>query len=309
MIFLERDEIAALVDMRLAAPAIEAAYQASTANEIELPPVGHITFPDHNADCHIKFGHHRSQPTFVIKVATGFPNNDPARAPTGNGVSIVMSAETGETLAILYDQMLLTDVRTAVGSAIATRLLARPDACKLLVVGTGAQAGQQIKAHRELLDRELDISIWGRSPEKASGMAAKHDADVATDLEAACRNADIIVSVTGARSPIIASDWIQPGTHITAVGADAPGKHELAFELLNRADHLAADSIEQCLDHGEFSMLDTSRHGDVVELGTLITSPPVRSDDQLSIADLTGTAAQDIAIANCILTAHAEQGS
>ena len=121
-----------------------------------------------DADCHIKYGHRRGDDVFVIKVATGFPANDPSVAPANNGMSLVLSAETGEVRAVLHDEGLLTDVRTGLGGAIASRTLARDEATRMLVVGTGVQARRQIEAHLELLDRDLDIAVWGRSPARAS---------------------------------------------------------------------------------------------------------------------------------------------
>lgn len=100
MIELNRAEIEALIELQTAAPAIESAYIASSRGEVNLPPVGHITFPERRADCHIKFGHLLKDPNFVIKIATGFPQNadqeyaDQGLA-TGNGMVLVLSAVTG----------------------------------------------------------------------------------------------------------------------------------------------------------------------------------------------------------------------
>jgi len=147
MLIVERAEIEAAVDLTVMAAAIERAYIAASAGDIELPPVGHIAFPEVDGDCHIKFGHRRGDPNFVIKVATGFPHQAAVGGPTGNGLSLVVSAETGSVRAVLHDEMMLTDIRTGLGGAIASRLLARDDASKLLIVGTGVQARRQIEAH------------------------------------------------------------------------------------------------------------------------------------------------------------------
>lgn len=132
MISLSRTEIEALIDLPSIAPHIEEAYRLTSAGEINLPPVGHITFPDLNADCHIKYGHLVGSDSFVIKVATGFPSNAALGLETGNGLVLVMSAKTGVVQAVLHDEMLLTDVRTGIGGAIASRVLARK--------GTGGSA-------------------------------------------------------------------------------------------------------------------------------------------------------------------------
>jgi ornithine cyclodeaminase len=308
VLIVGRAEIEAAIDLPSMAMEIESAYRAASAGDVELPPVGHITFPAVDGDCHIKYGHRRGDAHFVIKVATGFPQQASNLAPTGNGLSLVVSAETGEVQAVLHDEMLLTDVRTGIGGAIATRLLARRDASRLLVVGTGVQTRRQIEAHVALIDRPLDVRVWGRSLEAAEQVVNDVEptghVTVEPDLAAACREADIIVTTTAATAPIIESDWIRSGTHITAVGADAPGKHELERQLLRRADVLAADSRQQCLDHGELSAIagDTDPAPTVVEIGELIAGQTGRRrDDDITIADLTGIAAQDIAAANSVL--------
>ena len=308
MLIVARSEIEAAIETRSLAVDVEAAYVAMSAGEFELPPVGHLTFPDVRGDCHIKFGHRRGDDDFVIKVATGFPGQAALGEPVGNGIFLVVSATTGQVRAVLHDEMLLTDVRTGIGGAIASRRLARSDVQRLLIVGTGAQARRQLAAHLELLDRPHAVSVWGRSPDSASRVLVDVDAPtgsrVATDLADACRASNLIVTTTDATSPIIDGEWIEPGTHITAVGADAPGKHELDPKLLRSADLLVADSTSQCLDHGELSAIAHEQRiaSQVVELGALLATPTItRSSTDITIADLTGVAALDIAAAQHVL--------
>ncbi|MEL7097498.1 MAG: ornithine cyclodeaminase family protein [Pseudomonadota bacterium] len=309
MIHLNRFEIEALIDLNVAAAAVEDAYRAASKGEITLPPVGHLTFPG-AADCHIKYGYRAGDRFFVIKIATGFPRNAARGHPTGNGLVVVMSAETGAVIATLHDEMVLTDIRTGLGGAIATRALSRADSRTALIVGTGTQAHWQIKAHAALLPH-LRFEVWGRSPAKIAALIATLPSDLpvapAPELETAARATDVIVTATGATSPLIKSQWIQPGTHITAVGADAPGKQELECDLVASAHIRAVDLVSQCFDHGEFAhaakrgLLDQAN---VRELGDLLCAAPARANtNQISIADLTGIAAQDIAMASVVLDA------
>lgn len=313
MISLNRSEIDALIDYLSAANAIEDAYRAVSLGTVNLPPVGHITFPEFEADCHIKFGHIQNDSNFVIKVATGFPNNAVVGHPTGNGLSIVVSAQTGAVKAILHDEMMLTDIRTGIGGAIATRLFARAESQRILIVGSGIQATRQIEAHNRLLSPNTTFEIWARSPEKAEQIADRFsdivNVSAVGDLEKACRAADVIVTCTGATRPVIKRDWIQSGTHISAIGADAPGKQELETTLVTDADGLFADLSQQSLDHGEFStaskkqLIDKSQ---VKSFGEVLLDPRLgrQADDDITIADLTGLAAQDIVMANIVLSAH-----
>ncbi|MEM6986352.1 MAG: ornithine cyclodeaminase family protein [Pseudomonadota bacterium] len=316
MVILNRREIEALIDMPSASDEIAEAFRAASRGDVNLPPVGHISFPPIQADCHIKYGHLEGDAQFVIKVATGFPLNSASGLPTGNGVSLVLSAETGAVEAVLHDEMVMTDIRTGIAGALATRALAREDAQQVLIVGTGVQALRQIESHRALIGEHLRFTVWGRSSAKCNAVVAQVPTPgtiaVSTDLAQSVREADIVVTATGAIEPLIDSDWVQPGTHITAVGADAPGKQELATALVARADLLVTDSLAQCLDHGEVShahreqRLDT-RH--TTELGTLLADGHNgrTRDDQITLADLTGIAAQDIAIAQHVLSAwHAK---
>lgn len=316
MLYLKRPEIEALVNIKKAFPAIEKAYIAMSEGKVNLPPVGHITFPSLDADCHIKYGHIKGDDFFVIKIATGFPLNANHDLPNGNGMLLVLSAQTGEVIAMLHDEMHLTDVRTGICGAIASHLLARSDAKKILIVGTGIQARMQIEAHAAKFDKSLEFYVWGRSRDKtkilADELADKYPITIADDLEAACKQVDIIVTTTGSTQPIIKSDWIKSGTHITAIGADAPGKQELETTLVSEADLLVADSKKQCIDHGEIeeAVKQGLVHNDNIrELGDILANKNIgrKSSDQITIADLTGVAAQDIAIAGVVLNAFSKQ--
>lgn len=310
MISLTRTEIEALIDFTAAAQAVEAAYCATSLGQVNLPPVGHITFPQ-RADCHIKYGHMAGDPTFVIKIATGFPQNEARGLPGGNGLVLVLSAETGMVEAMLHDEMVLTDIRTGIGGAIASRALARADSKAILVLGTGPQARRQIEAHAALMP-DVSFQVWGRNAarrdELIAGLGPQIEVLPANDLEAAAQQADIVITATGSTAPILQSDWVRAGTHITAVGADAPGKQELEVSLVARADILTVDLVSQCLDHGEMSHAAAKgliTGDDLQELGALLSGNGRcrESESQITIADLTGIAAQDIAMANTVLVA------
>jgi ornithine cyclodeaminase/alanine dehydrogenase-like protein (mu-crystallin family) len=316
MITLTRSEIEALIDFDAAAQAIKAAYVVTSLGQVNLPPVGHITFAQ-GADCHIKYGHMAGDANFVIKVATGFPENDAKGLPSGNGLVLVLSAVTEMVEAMLHDEMMLTDIRTGIGGAIASRALARADSRVALVVGTGPQARRQIEAHAALMPN-LSFQVWGRASTKVDDLIADLAPHIgvkrAYDLEDATRSADVVITATGSKSPILKLDWVQPGTHITAVGADAPGKQELEIGLVARADVLAVDLVAQCLDHGEVSHAAAKgliTADDLHEIGTLLngTSLGRVDDSQITMTDLTGIAAQDIAMANTVLAASKAQAA
>ncbi|WP_112662631.1 ornithine cyclodeaminase family protein [Microvirga flavescens] len=316
MLILRRENIQKQVDWNRAIEALKEGFKAASAGKVAMPPVGYLGFPKVGGDCHIKYGHVDGDAIFVIKVSTGFYHNVDNGLPSSNGLSLVLSAETGQPIALLQDEGWLTDLRTGLAGGIATQVMCRSDATRVGIVGTGTQARLQIRAvHHLLNDRALTFQVWGRDSEKVStyrddmaafGIAVKK----ASSLEGLCRNSDIIITTTPATEPLIQSAWIGPGTHITAIGADAPGKRELDVELVSRADAILVDSRVQCADHGEIAtaaamgLVSTDR---CIEIGEVLggsVSLTRRSED-ISIADLTGLAVQDIAIAKVTLSAGA----
>ncbi len=312
MIQLSRAEIEQLVTVdEGAVAAVRDAYVAITDGRGNVPPVGHIAFPATNGDCHIKYGHIAGDPIFAVKIAAGFYDNPAKGLPSSTGIILAISAETGEVRAILNDEGYLTDLRTGIGGAVATLALARADAGNVLIVGTGIQARYQSRALAALAGRPLSFRIWGRSPEKTAEIVAELaqdglDAAPAADLEAACRAADIIVTTTPSTEPLVRSDWVRPGTHITAMGADGPGKQELETALVARADIRASDMKTQSLGHGEFShacLAGLIGRDDCIELGAVLagTTAGRRAAEDITIADLTGVATQDIAMARTVL--------
>lgn len=308
VISLTRQEIESLLNFSAATRAIRQAYVSTSKGQVNIPPVGHITFPG-QADCHIKYGHMQGDENFVIKIATGFPQNNARGLPNGNGVLLVLSAETGALKALLHDEMFLTDVRTGIGGALASQRLARSDSKNVLIIGTGIQARMQIDAHAKIFSHALSFTVWGRDRAKAELVASEMagvDVSVATSLKDAAEAADIIVTTTGTNTPVLMSDWVKDGTHITAIGADAPGKQELETKLIRRANLLCVDLKSQCADHGEVATAINEHmisENDLIELGSILDDldTPLRSLTDITIADLTGIAAQDIAIANAVL--------
>jgi len=313
---LSRPEIEALLQIEDGFDPIKDAYIAVTDGRCDLPPVGYLSFPDAKGDCHIKYGHIAGDSVFVIKIATGFYDNPSKGLASSNGIMLALSAETGEVMAILQDEGYLTDLRTGIGAALATKAGCRGDAQRVGVVGTGIQARIQIRCLNALIpDAGLVFSVWGRSEKKMRQLAqdlAAHQISVTVqpDLKTLCVNADILLTTTAAKTPLIRSSWISDGTHITASGADAPGKQELDSALTARADLLILDSDAQCIDHGEVAipaeagLLSPDRYR---TLGKVLSGQQAgrSAPSQVTIADLTGLGSQDIAIARTALDAYA----
>ena len=309
---LNKSKIMELFQFDNAARDISEAYVASSNGHVQTGDVVHLSFPETNGDCHVKSGHIRHTDSYVIKIASGFYNNPSKGLPSSNGMMLAFSARTGEPKAILRDEGWLTDMRTGIGGAIATKALAAENAKKVLIIGSGIQAQFQAKCLASLMpERPFNFNIWGRNISSASTLVEELqsnnlNADVAKNLDEEVSLADIIITTTPATSPLFGDNLVRPGTHITAIGADTHGKQELPTSLIESVSLLVCDMTSQSLNHGEFQVInDTDLSKKVVELGNILSNSCAgrASDNDITIADLTGIAAQDIAITSGIIDA------
>jgi ornithine cyclodeaminase/alanine dehydrogenase-like protein (mu-crystallin family) len=263
-------------------------------------------------EVHIKSGFMAGSKVFAVKVSAGFQENTARGNPVWDGVVMAFDASTGAPLAIVQDGGLLTDWRTAVAGAVASHALARADAKTLGVIGTGIQGLWQPLAHKTVIDFER-LLIWGRNPEKANAIQVQLEPqlpgvkiEVINDLEQLVRESEIIVTATGSTEPLIRSEWLQPGTHITAVGADDDRKRELELGVLERADVIVVDSLLVNQKYGDIAQAlkaGTLQASSLIELGTLLANPILGrgSSEQITVAKLVGLGVQDLAAVEVVL--------
>ena len=290
-------------------------FVAYSEGRAVVPPVGELLFDNPPGDVHIKYGYIKGDEHYVIKIASGFPENSKGELPSNNGMMLVFKQETGEPVAILADEGHLTDLRTAAAGAIAARHLAPKIVTRIGILGSGTQARLQLMYLRKVIPCR-NVLLWGRNPEtvehslehmKAAGFSVECAGDPG-EVAAAC---NLIVTTTPAVKPLLNSHDIVPGTHITAVGSDTEDKQELDPDILARADLVVADSISQCVLRGEIShalragviSMDDSKK--LVELGQIIARQAEgrTAPHQITVADLTGVAVQDIRIAVAVCRA------
>lgn len=286
---------------------MEAAFVAYSSGLAIVPPVGELLFESPPGDVHIKYGYVRGEPYYVVKVASGFYNNPALGLPTGNGLMLLFSQATGALEAVLLDHGLLTDERTAAAGAVAAKYLAPQQPNCIGIVGTGAQAELQLR-HLAAVSSCRDVLVWGRSNSHAEGFCERladspFQITVASNIDALINAARLIVTTTPAVSPLL--DRLQPGTHVTAMGSDTADKQELDASLLAAADLVVSDSRAQSGSRGEvFRALQAGQVTlkKVLELGNIISGEVAgrTSAEQVTIADLTGVATQDIAIATAV---------
>ena len=312
---LELDEIKRLIDIPQLIQAIEAGFVLYSDNKVVVPPVGFLHFDQPPGDVHIKYGFVKNDDVYVLKMASGFYNNAELGLSAADGLILVFSQQTGHLKLILLDKAWLTDIRTAAAGAVAAKHLAPNVVNHIGIVGTGVQARMQLELLKDVVDCQ-SCFMWGRDANKVQGMiedlkASKTIQDwglqlkAATDIDELASMCNLIVTTTSAREALIHADQVKKGTHITAMGSDDHGKQELAAELLARADRVVADSISQCVDHGEcFHAVKNNKieEDSILELGNVIKNPELgrSSEDQITVADLTGVAIQDIQIAKMV---------
>jgi ornithine cyclodeaminase len=301
------EEIKAVLPTLDLLPAIEQAFARYSAGEAIVPPVGELLLE--KGEVHIKYGCLSADPYYVIKIASGFYGNPQLGLPSSNGMMLLFNQETGEPVSILLDEGYLTDIRTALAGAVAAKHLAPAVIERIGIAGTGVQARLQLAYLWHVTDCR-DVLVWGRNGEH---VAAYHfdmetrgfRVEGTVEAEELLRTCNLVVTTTPSDVPLLFAKDLRPGTHITAVGSDTPHKQELDAEILRRADVVVADSIAQCLLRGEIHRAieaEAITGEKPVELGDVIAgkSPGRTSDDQITVADLTGVAVQDIAIATAV---------
>lgn len=304
---LTLDEIKAIIPSLDLMPAIEQGFAAYSSGRAVVPPVGELLLD--KGEVHLKYGYLQGDKYYVIKIASGFYQNPALGLPSGNGLMLLFEQQTGELASILLDEGFLTDTRTAIAGAIAAKCLAPKQVERIGIAGTGTQARLQLMYLKGVVACR-EVLVWGRGEKQL----ARYRADMAkygfhiattTDARHLLQTCNLVVTTTPATAPLLHLADLSGGVHITAVGSDTPAKQEVESAILGRADLVVADSISQCLLRGEIHQAVKSgflTEDKVVELGNVITGKAKgrNSDRQVTIADLTGVAVQDIKIAEAV---------
>jgi len=230
------------------------------------------------------------------KLVTFYPHNEGIH--THHAVILLFRPETGEPLAMM-DGRLITEMRTAAASAVATQQLARTDASVLAILGSGVQAHSHLEALR-LVRPFSEVRVW--SPRNARSFAERHGVTATANPEEAVRGADVVVVAVSSQVPVLFGRWLSPGTHVNAIGATRPDWRELDDEVLARA-RLYVDSREAA----------TKESGDVMaarevvaEIGEVVAGvqPGRRSADEITLFKSVGVAVEDVATAALVYDAH-----
>lgn len=312
-ITLNWDEMKPLIAKMDINDAMRNAFIEYSNGNAVIPPVGELIMQQPPGEVHIKYGYIKGGSHYVIKIASGFPNNQKENIKPGQGMMLLFDIQTGMPEAILIDDANLTDIRTAIAGAITSQALSNQDLESFTIIGTGVQARYQAIHVSQLMKIEK-VRVWGRDPAKAYQLREDLpdlDVNIEEDIEKLIKESGLIITTTSSKEPLIQSDWVKPGTHITAVGSDTPEKCELDPNILSMADLVVADSLEQNLIRGEIhqavkrSIINSES---IVELGEIFAglNPGRTNDDSITVADLTGVAVQDLVIAKAVLSIKKE---
>ncbi len=284
---------------------IENAFTALQTKKVTMPPIMRIDIPASNGEVDIKSAYVEGYDSFAVKLSSGFFDNPKLGLPSANGMMILIDTTTGEPKAVLADNGLLTDIRTAAAGAVAAKHLTREDSSTVAIIGTGSQAKYQLEALTKV--RPItQVFVYGRNSERAQQYKSfvektfNVQVDVKETPSEAVSNSDVIITTTPATEPVLKAEWFHAGQHITAMGSDAQHKQELDNDIIKKADLFVCDVKEQSMMLGELRTVSNKQILDQVhELGEITSGqkPGRTNDQQLSVCDLTGTGVQDTQIA------------
>lgn len=319
MLVVSAAEVVSLLDLDALADALQTAMADLSAGQAPVPPRVAALVPGRDAMLAAMPAYLPSAGALTAKLVSLFPRNQDR--PTHQALICCFDPATGTPVAVI-DGTYVTATRTAAGSAVATRLLARPGASHVAVIGTGVQA----RAHARALARLPDVQtvlIAGRDQSKARALAgelitAGVPAQALASVEDAVRSADVVCTTTHAASPVLRREWLRPGTHINSVGYNISGEgevdsatiHDALVVVESRAAALApppAGAVE-LLRAIEHHAIDASH---IVEVGQIAagTAWGRTGDTQLTLYKSVGVAVQDAAAAALILAAAQERGA
>ncbi len=314
---LTASEVMQVLDMDLALAAATEAFRAHGEGRVNLPPKVHLVLP--RGSFKAMFGEIFLPGDHIcgVKWNSNFPENPRHGGLTIKGKLLLNDPDTGLELADL-DATRLTNFRTGAAGGLAVQHLARPEATRLGLVGAGEQARTQVAAILKVRPIKV-VTLYSRTTARARALQQELqglyglEAVVTEDVAPAVREQDIVVTTTPSTSPLVRREWVGAGTHINAVGADSPGKQELAPGILVAA-RIIVDDWAQAKDIGEINV--PLARGEITPahisgtLGEVVAGKkPGRTDPrEITVFDATGLAIQDLALGLAIYRRALERG-
>ena len=312
-------EVRSLLTMENAITAVEEAFKEKNLGKVQTPLKTFLFYEKYNGD-------HRFMPAYLekldiagVKIVNTHPENRRKYGlPTVAGIIVLAKPETGQLLAIL-DATWITVVKTAAASAVATKYLARKDAETLGLVGAGLQAIAHLQALAQVV-KPREVNVWSRTRETAEKFTKRMKNKypqmkftLVKYVKEAVEKSDVVATITPSRHPLVMENWVKSGTHINAMGADAPGKQELSPEILRNAK-IVVDDLEHCSHSGEINVPLAqgliSKEDIYAEIGEIVLGrkPGRTSPSEITVFASTGVAIQDIAVAEIVYRKAVMQG-
>ena len=313
ILLLTESDIEAILKIDEVMDAVETAFKEKALGYVQMPPKVYITYEKYNGDL-------RAMPSYLerlgisaVKVVNVHPDNPKKfNLPTVMAVIVLIDPKNGAPLAVMGGRW-ITAMRTGAAGGIAAKYLARKDSKVVGLVGAGVQAKTQLMALLSLYGSLEEVRVWSRSKSRVESYISemgpicegKITLVPVKNVKDAVANADIVVTTTPSRKPLVYDEWISEGTHITCIGADAPGKEELDPKILLRAK-IYVDDWEQGLHSGEvnvpFSKGIITKEKICGELGDVIAGlkPGRTSSEEITIFTSTGLAIQDAVTADIV---------
>jgi ornithine cyclodeaminase/alanine dehydrogenase-like protein (mu-crystallin family) len=287
---LDETAVGRLLRMEEVIPAMERALADFSSAKVVQPTRVMVPVAEHQGFLGLMPAYTGS--ALGTKLVAFYPHN--TEVPTHHATILLFKPETGEPLVIM-DGRLITEVRTAAVSAVATDRLARTDASVLAIIGSGVQARSHLEALR--LVREFrEVRVW--SPRRALAFAEEHGVRAAGSAEEAVRGADVVVTATTSQTPVLFGEWLSPGVHVNAVGAPRPDWRELDDEVLRRT-RVYVDSREAAQKESG----DVIAAGEIfAEVGEVVSGvkPGRRSAEEVTLFKSLGLAVEDVAAAELV---------
>jgi len=290
--------------------AIEDGFVAYSKGQVVVPPVGEMIFDNPPGDTHIKYGFIKQDNYYIIKIASGFYDNPKLFGlSSSNGLNLLFSQKTGELMAILLDEGHLTNIRTAAAGAVVAKYLAPKNVTAIGVCGAGIQGRLQVEYLQSVKPCKR-VFVWGINTVELTAYKTDMEAKGFTvtttqEIEDLTTNCNLIITCTPSKQPLIPAVLVKRGTHITAIGSDTSEKQELDSLILQKADRVIVGSRFQAQSRGEvFKAMAQNVISEefLVEIGEMIIDEKHwrQNDDEITVADLTGVAVQDLQISKAV---------
>lgn len=316
ILWLSEEDVMASLSMEEAILAVEEAFREAGKGTAQMPPKSYLIYKKYNGDLRTMPAYLEGMDATGVKVVNVHPDNPGSGLPTVMALLILNSPKTGAPTAVMGGTF-LTNMRTGAAGAVAAKYLAKKSSKTVGLVGAGAQGRTQLLGLAEIFDVETvkvaDVSLDRcRALEEESRTFLDATFEIATDIKEVC-DADILVTTTPSRKPLVKDDWINEGTHINAIGADAKGKEELDPAILKRAK-VVVDDLVQASHSGEVNV--PLAEGVIAlediyaTIGEVVAGkvPGRKDDDEVTVFDSTGLAIQDMATASRVYRTAVEKG-